>query len=85
MRRDPDFFGDVELDLLYMARRLREALALEKLLTDAEIDYLVEPNTYIGGLLIKRELTGAYFYVAPADDSRARDLLVQHHYKPYIP
>jgi hypothetical protein len=85
MRRDPDFFGDIELDLLYMARRLREALALEKLLTDAEIDYLVEPNTYVGGLLIKRELTGAYFYVAPADDSRARDLLVQHRYKPYIP
>ena len=83
MRRDADFFGDVELDLVYMARRLREALKLEDLLTSEGIDYLVETGTYMGGLLIRRNLTGAFFYVAPTDVSTTRDLLVRNKYKPY--
>ena len=83
MRRDPDYFGDVELDLIYMAKRLREALRLEKLLTDAGIEYLVETGTYTGGLLMKRDLTGAFFYVAPADLEQTRELLVANRYRPY--
>lgn len=83
MRRDPEFFGELELDLLYMAKRLREALRIEKLLTDNALDYLVETGTYTGGLLMKRDLTGAFFYVAPADLARARELLVVKRYRPY--
>jgi hypothetical protein len=85
MRRDPEFFDDAELDLIYMARRLREALKLETLLTEAGIDYLVETGTYTGGLLIKRDLTGAFFYVAPTDLVSARDVLVRNRYRPYEP
>jgi hypothetical protein len=66
-----------------MARRLREALKIEALLTEAGIDYLVETGTYTGGLLLKRDLTGAFFYVAPADTGRARELLLRNRYKPY--
>lgn len=83
MRRDPEFFGELELDLLYMAKRLREALRVEKLLTDNALDYLVETGTYTGGLLMKRDLTGAFFYVAPADLARARELLMANRYRPY--
>jgi hypothetical protein len=83
MRREPEFFGEVELDLVYMAKRLREALRIEKLLTEAGIDYLVETGTYTGGLLMKRDLTGAFFYVAPDDLERTRESLVQNRYKPY--
>lgn len=83
MRRDPEFFGELELDLLYMAKRLREALRVEKLLTDNAVDYLVETGTYTGGLLMKRDLTGAFFYVAPTDLARARELLVTNRYRPY--
>ena len=83
MRRDPEFFGEVELDLLYMAKRLREALRIETLLTEAGIDYLVETGTYTGGLLMKRDLTGAFFYVTPADLERTRELLVTNRYRPY--
>jgi hypothetical protein len=83
MRRDADFFDEVELDLVFMARRLREALKLEALLTNANIDYLVETGTYTGGFLMKRDLTGAFFYVAPADLENTRELLLQHGYKPY--
>jgi hypothetical protein len=84
LKQDPEFFGDSELDLLYLARRLREALRLEKLLTDAGVDYLVETGPYVSGFLIKRELTGAYFYVAPADLVRTQDLLSKSGYKPFI-
>ncbi|HEX3685529.1 MAG TPA: hypothetical protein VHU83_23550 [Bryobacteraceae bacterium] len=85
MRRGADFFAEDELDLVYMARSLRDALKLEDLLTREGIDYLVETGTYTGGLLIKRDLTGAFFYVAPADLGSVRDLLVRNKYKPYEP
>ncbi len=85
MRRDPEFFGEPELDLLYMAKRLREALRLESLLTEAGIDYLVETGTYTGGLLLKRELAGAFFYVSPTNAESAREILRKNRYKPYAP
>lgn len=85
MRRNAEFFGDAELDLIYMARRLRDALKLEELLTQAGIDYLVETGTYTGGFLMKRDLAGAFFYIAPTEVSRARDLLLRNRYKPYEP
>ena len=83
MRRDPDFFGEAELDLVYMARRLNEALELEKLLTEKGIEYLVETGEYTGGLLMRRQLTGAFFYVEPDDVARTRELLARNRYKPY--
>ncbi len=84
MRRENEFFQEQELDLVYMSRRLREALAVELVLTQAEIDYFVEPGTYLGGFLFKRELTGAFFYVAPGDTARTREVLVRNRYKPYM-
>ncbi|MGA7411706.1 MAG: hypothetical protein WBW33_14600 [Bryobacteraceae bacterium] len=85
MRRESDFFGDIELPLVYLARSLRDALKLEDLLTASGIDYLVETGTYTSGFLIRRELTGAYFYVSPADEVRTRALLVANGFKPQPP
>lgn len=83
MRQQPEFFSDEELDLLFMARRLRDALKLEGLLTEAGVDYLVETGNYTGGLLFKRELAGAFFYVLPQDRERASAVLIENRYKPY--
>jgi hypothetical protein len=83
MRREADFFGEIELDLIYIAKKLREALRVETLLTEAGIDYFVEPDTYTGGLLFRRELTGAFFYVLAADLERTRQSLAGGNYKPY--
>lgn len=83
MRRENEYFGEAELDLVYMAHRLRDALKIEELLTAAGFDYLVETGTYVGGLLFKRELTGAFFYVSPTDREPVRELLVKNRYKPY--
>lgn len=85
MRRDAEFFGEAELDLVYIAHRLRNALKIEEFLTAAGFDYLVETGTYLGGVLFKRELTGAFFYVSPADREPVRELLVKNRYKPYEP
>lgn len=83
MRCELEFFDGAELHLLYMARRLREALAVEMLLSQAEVEYFVEPGPYQGGLIFTRELTGAYFYVRPSDIPRAREILLRGNYKPY--
>jgi hypothetical protein len=85
MRRDPEFFGESELGLVYMAHRLRHALKLEKVLTEAGLDYLVETGTYMGGVLFKRELTGAFFYVLPDDRAAVRELLARNGFRPYEP
>jgi hypothetical protein len=83
VKRDPEFFGDADLPLLYIAKKLKDALALEDLLTRAEIDYLVEPDTYRGGLIFVSERVGAFFYVAPDADEGARELMRSNGYKPH--
>jgi hypothetical protein len=83
MRREPDHFGDQDLALIYVAKKLKESLRLEKLLTDAGLDYLVEPDNYSGGLIFRSERIGAFFYVAPSDDASARETLQRNGFKPY--
>ncbi len=83
MLREPDYFEDQELSLIYVAKKLKEALALEKLLTDTGLDYLVEPDRYSGGIIFRSERIGAFFYVAPADEEQARLTMRQGGYKPY--
>ena len=82
MRQDADSFPDEELVVVYLARRLKESLKVEELLTQHQIDYLVETGTYLGGFLFRRELTGAYFYVPPGEAPRTRELLTANGYKP---
>lgn len=85
MRREPDFFGDgADLILVYIARKLNEALAVEALFTQAGLDYLVEPDKYQGGIIFRTERTGAFFYVAPENQTNARELLSGANYKALI-
>jgi hypothetical protein len=83
MRREPDHFGDQELALIYIAKRLKDALHLEKMLTDAGLDYLVEPDKYSGGIIFQSQRVGAFFYVAPGDEGAAKDALSRNGFKPY--
>ena len=75
MRRGPEHFGEQELSLVYVAQKLKHALRAEQLLTDAGLDYLVEPDEYAVGILFRRVRVGAFFYVPPDTDSAARDVL----------
>ncbi|MEO8259956.1 MAG: hypothetical protein ABI868_21605 [Acidobacteriota bacterium] len=82
MRRDPEFFGEQELTLLYVAQKLKQALRLEQLLTDAGVEYLVESDEYAVGTLFRRVRAGAFFYVAPDSDGAAREVLRRGGFRP---
>jgi hypothetical protein len=83
MRQAPEYFGDEDLTLVFIAKKLKEALAIEKLLGDAGLDYLVEPEKYRGGVLFVSERVGAFFYVGPKDVENVGKLLLEAGYKPY--
>ena len=84
MQREPGHFGDQELALIYIAKRLTEALRLENVLTEAGLDYLVEPDKYSGGIIFQSERVGAFFYVAPGDEGAAKDTLSRNGFRPYL-
>ncbi len=83
MRHEADFFADQELILVYMARRLKEALRLEEVFDAANLDYVVEPKPYQSGLLFPFERVGAFFYVESQMEMRALNLLREHGFKAY--
>jgi len=83
MRKEPDHFGDQELDLVYVAKRLKDALRLEQIFTDAGLDYLVEPDRYTGGVIFRSERVGAFFYVAPESTLAAREVMTNAGFEPY--
>ncbi|MBI5282511.1 MAG: hypothetical protein HY858_12580 [Candidatus Solibacter usitatus] len=85
MRQQEPFFGDQELVLVYIAKKLREAKQVESLFDGGEVDYLVEPDRYRGGVLFVRELIGAFFYVSQAQAEAARGALGAAGLKPYEP
>ena len=85
MRQPPEHFGEQDLDLVYIAKKLDEALKIEELLTAAGLDYLVEPDRYKGGLIFQSERIGAFFYVLPDALESAQGRLNGAGYKPFDP
>jgi hypothetical protein len=83
MRREADHFGDQELSLIYVARKLNDALRLEAFLTATGVDYLVESDKYMAGAVFRTERVGAFFYVTPGDDEATRAALRQGGFTPF--
>ena len=81
MRRPPEFFDDQDITLVHIAATLRSALKLERLLSDHEVDYAVEADEYVAGLIFQSKRTGAFFYVLTTDAERARALLRRYRFK----
>ena len=84
MRRDSEFFGDREMELVYIAKRLRDALRLEDALTISGIDYAVQTETYVGGMIFRSERVGAFFYVDPGAVESARNVIIGTGLRPYV-
>lgn len=82
MRRDPDWFDGCEPSLLYIAKKLKDATALEELLTSSEIDYGVEVDEYEGGVVFRRQRAGAFFYVRPEHREAAAQVLLTNGFAP---
>ena len=83
MKRESTFFDGKEAVLIYIAKKLREALRLEGLLDEAGLDYGVEADEYRGGIIFHTVRTGAFFYVLPESVDAAHQMLQRNGYKPY--
>jgi hypothetical protein len=81
MRREADFFGDREMDLVYIAKKLDEALRLESAFTESGVDYAVETDKYSGGVIFRSERVGAFFYVLPDAAEQARRVMREHGFR----
>jgi hypothetical protein len=84
MRKEPEDFGEAEMRLIHVARKLKEALRLEDVLTSAGLDYVVELDEYSVGTIFRRRRIGAFFYVAVHDDPSARELLRREGFTPSV-
>jgi hypothetical protein len=81
LRREADFFADRELDLVYIAKKLQEALRLESAFTESGVDYAVETDRYSGGVIFRSERVGAFFYVLPEAAEHARLVMREHGFR----
>ena len=82
MRQEASFFEGKSSVLVYIAKRLNEALRLEATFSSAGIDYGVEADEYRGGFIFQRVRTGAFFYVLPEVAESARRVLLENGYRP---
>jgi len=83
MKQDASFFEGKEAVLVYIAKRLRDALRLEELLSAYGLDYGVEADEYRGGIIFHTVRTGAFFYVLPESVEAAHQAMRRNGYKPY--
>jgi hypothetical protein len=82
MKRDADFFGEGRAELVYIAKKLRDAQRLETILTAAGVDYGVEADKYRGGVIFQSERIGAFFYVLPEAVGAAHRVMRENGYRP---
>jgi len=69
------------MDLVYIAKKLNEALRLESALTESGVDYAVETDKYSGGVIFRSERMGAFFYVLPEVLEQTREVMRQHGFR----
>jgi hypothetical protein len=65
MKQEPSFFDGQEPVLIYIAKRLRDALRLEYTFTAAGVDYGVEADEYRGGVIFRAVRAAAFFCALP--------------------
>jgi hypothetical protein len=83
MKQEPSFFDAVDPALVYIAKKLREAVRLEELFNENGIDYGVEADHYRGGVIFRTVRAGAFFYVRPDSADAAREVMRRHGYRPF--
>jgi hypothetical protein len=84
MKQDASFFEGKEPALVYIAKKLKDALRLEGVFTAAGVDYGVEADEYRGGVIFRRTTIGAFFYVLPDAVEAAREIMRRNGLKPYV-
>jgi hypothetical protein len=83
MRQNAPYFEGKDPVLVYIAKKLKDALRLEGILTESGLDYGVEADEYRGGVIFRSVRAGAFFYVLPESVGAAHEIMQRHGYKPY--
>jgi hypothetical protein len=73
------------LSLIFIAKKLKDAKALEEILIAAGVAYHVEPDEYVGGFVFKNKRIGAFFYVDEDARASAIEVLLKNGYMPAEP
>jgi hypothetical protein len=68
-------FSDPEIIRIYIAKNIKEAEKIEKLLTDNHIDYAISLEPFLPPSLLQSERMGAAFYVQSAQEALCRQLI----------
>jgi hypothetical protein len=82
MKQDAAFFEGKDAVLVYIAKKLKDALRLETIFTAAGLDFGVEADEYRGGVVFRSNRIGAFFYVLPEAVDATFDVMRQNGYKP---
>ena len=85
MKQDAVFFEGKDPALIYIAKRLKDALRLESVFTSAGVDYGVEADEYRGGVIFRSTRVGAFFYVLPETVNAAHEIMQRNGFKPLPP
>lgn len=84
MKQDASFFENRNPVLVYIAKRLRDALRLEKVFDAAGLDYGVEADQYRGGVVFHTVRTGAFFYVLPEAVEATFAVMERNGFHPHV-
>ena len=84
MKQDTAFFEGKEPVLVYIAKKLKDAVRLEGVFTSSNLDYGVEVDEYRGGVIFGSVRAGAFFYVLPETVESAHEVMRRSGYKPYL-
>ena len=84
MKQAAPFFEGKDPTLIYIAKKLKEALRLESIFTSAGLDYGVEADEYRGGVIFRSLRVGAFFYVLPESVEAAHEIMRRHGFKPFV-
>jgi hypothetical protein len=83
MKQDASYFSGYDPALIYIAKKLKDALRLESIFTSAGVDYGVEADEYKGGLIFQSVRVGAFFYVRPDSVEVAHQVMRRHGFVPF--
>jgi hypothetical protein len=84
MKQEASYFEGKESVLVYVAKKLKDALRLEGLLSEAGVDYGVEADEYRAGVIFRTVRAGAFFYVLPEAVAAAHEVMERNGYRPHI-
>ena len=84
VKQDASYFEGQEPVLIYIGKRLKDALRLEEIFNAENVAYGVEADEYRGGVIFRSVRAGAFFYVLPEAVEAAHEVMRQNGYKPYL-